>query len=152
MKYYLLLFLGLISCVQFPNDPQNTLDKATNGVLKVGFSENKPWVVKEADSANGIEPEMIRKFAQQINARIQWVNGSEQELFEKLEKRELDMVIAGLTDKTPWKNKKIGLTRYYHIKGKEKHVMAVKQGENRFQVELEEYLYHLQELKITNKK
>lgn len=142
MKFILLIIVaGFYSCKSFPDDPQNTLQNVTNGVLKVGYSENPPWVIDANDMAEGAEAELIHNFAEEYNAKIQWIKGTEQELFEKLEKKEIDLIIAGITTETPWKEKKISLTRPYLKEGKTKHVMAVKQGENRFQTALEKFLY-----------
>lgn len=144
MKYLWIAFFVLFSCTDFPADPKNTLNDVTNGVLKVGYSENKPWVFKTQNGVEGIEAEMIKNFADSLHAKIEWINGTEEILFEMLEKNELDVVIAGLTNKTPWKSKKVGLTRPYRKEGKKKHVIAVEQGENRFQVALEKYMYSTQ--------
>jgi hypothetical protein len=50
------------------------------------------------------------------------------------------IVIAGLTDETHWKTRMIGLTKPYRIEGKEKHVIAVQEGENAFLIQLEFFL------------
>lgn len=142
--YSVFVLILVLSCGPFPNDPDTTLEKITNGTLKVGYSENIPWVFKTDQGADGLEARIIKDFAFKYNARIEWLNGTEEKLFEKLERKEIDIVIAGITSKTPWKKKKIGLTRPYHTAAGKKHVIAVKQGENRFQVALEEFLYNLQ--------
>jgi polar amino acid transport system substrate-binding protein len=131
------------ACNQFPKDPEQSLEKARGGVLLVGYSENPPWVVKANDEPQGTEPELIRKFAKSINARVQWLNGTEHSLFEKMEQRELPLVIAGVTDDNPWREK-TGFTRPYQeveVEGrKKKHVMVVMAGENALLVELEKFL------------
>ena len=81
-----------------------------NGTLLVGYSENRPWVTKSGDEPGGTEAELVKQFAQTLNAKIEWHNDTEQNLFERLEKNEIHLVIAGLTDETPWK-KTIGITR-----------------------------------------
>lgn len=141
MKAYLFALFFLAACSQYPADPKDTLKRATHGVLRVGYSENPPWTIATADGPEGIEADLIKAFAKKLNASIFWQQGTENILFQKLEKNELDIVIAGLTNKTPWKSKKIGLTRTYLKIEKEKHVMAVTQGENRFLIELEKHLY-----------
>ena len=85
------LFLLFLSCGPFPNDPGRTLEKITNGILKVGYSENIPWVYKTDHGAGGLEAQMITDFAAKYNAQVEWVNSSEEKLFEKLEKRKLTL-------------------------------------------------------------
>lgn len=112
----------------------------------VGYSENPPWVTKTDSVPAGIEPELVKFFAKRLNARVEWRNGTEQNLLEDLEKRRLHLVIAGITKDTPWK-KKVGLTRPFVEQHKKKHVMAVIRGENAFIVHLERFL-HGQEQQI----
>ncbi|WP_207432057.1 transporter substrate-binding domain-containing protein [Sabulibacter ruber] len=134
---YTLLFLA--GCENYPKDPEKTLEKVTNGTLVVGYSENPPWVVKGAAEPAGIEPELVKAFAKSINASIQWQNDTEQNLLEELEKRKLHVVIAGITDDSPWKSK-ISFTRPFAEVAKKKHVMAIVMGENAFTIKLETFL------------
>lgn len=141
-----LLFLFLVmvlltsACDNFPKDPGKTLTKIKNGTLLVGYTENPPWVIKTKGEPVGLEAELIKKFAKTQGAKIIWVNDTEQDLFEQLEKRELYLVIGGFTDKNTWK-KKISFTRPYLKQQKDKHVMAVLKGENAFIVALETFLH-----------
>ena len=152
MKYKVLIWLlaGLfIGCENYPKDPDKTLEQVRNGTLIVGYAENPPWVIKTATEPTGIEAQLIKDFASTINARIKWQNDTEQDLFEQLEKKELHLVIAGLTDKNTWKSK-ISFTRPYLKKEKDKHVMAVLKGENAFVLHLEKFLLSQEEkLKTT---
>ncbi len=138
-----LLLLGVaclpLGCDSFPKDPRHTLERVRHGTLRVGYSENRPWVTKSGNAPGGTEAELVKQFAQTLQAKIEWHNDTEQNLFERLEKNELHLVIAGLTDETPWKDK-IGMTRPYVKDGKKKHVMAVVPGENGFLVALETFL------------
>lgn len=135
------LWMLLVSgCQDFPKDPQKTLEKVTNHTLEVGYSENPPWVVKGETEPTGIEPQLVKAFARTLNAQVRWHNDTEQNLLEDLEKRKLHLVIAGLTDKSPWKSK-VAFTRPYLTQGKEKHVLAVVMGENAFTLQLEKFLY-----------
>lgn len=140
MKNLVVAILLLCSCENFPKDPSGTLNRITNGNLRVGYSENPPWVIKTSNAPIGIEAMLMQGFAHQYRSRIVWVNNSEANLFKKLENKELDIVIAGITNKTPWKNKKIDLTRPFRKENGQKHVIAVIQGENRFLVALETYI------------
>lgn len=130
----------LQACSDYPQDPSKTLHKVEGGTLVVGYSENPPWVVKASPEPTGIEPELVKAFARKLHARVQWRNNTEQVLFEDLEKKRVDLVVAGLTDDTPWTKEKVGFTRPFVEQGKQKHVMAIVQGENAFLVRLEEFL------------
>jgi polar amino acid transport system substrate-binding protein len=142
MKKHCLLFLllaGLTACDSYPKDPDNTLEKIRNGKLRVGYSENPPWVVKTAGAPTGIEPKLITAFAKTQQARIEWVHDSEQDLIALLKKKELHLVVGGLLHTSPW-SQQVSLTRPYLKKEKNKLVMAVQKGENAFTLELEKFL------------
>ncbi|MDF7811476.1 transporter substrate-binding domain-containing protein [Hymenobacter sp. YC55] len=132
--------LPLLGCDGFPKDPEHTLDQVRNGTLVVGYSENPPWVVKTTGTPTGPEAELVEAFARTLSARVQWRNDTEQNLFEALERRQVHVVVAGLTDQNPWKEK-VAFTRPYMEVGKEKHVLASIQGENAFIVALERFLH-----------
>lgn len=133
----LMAFL-LIGC-GIPRDPEETLEQISGGQMRVGVTENRPWTYFENNRPAGIEVELIERFAEELNSQIHWMRGSESELLEALRQRELDVVIGGLTDSTPW-SKELGLTEpYLTVRGK-KHVMAVPPGENRWLLELDRFL------------
>lgn len=142
LKYCLLLLISFIfiGCENYPKDPEKTLEKVKNGTMRVGYSENPPWVVETDHVPTGIEPELIKAFAKTLNAKIEWKNDTEQNLFEDLMKKRLHLIVAGTTDDSPWKTK-VGLTRPFFEQQKKKQVMAVIQGENAFIVHLEKFLY-----------
>ncbi|MGV3541463.1 MAG: transporter substrate-binding domain-containing protein [Rufibacter sp.] len=143
LVFQVFMLAVLAGCGQFPKDPNDTLAHVSGGTLKVGYSENLPWVVKGAQEPTGIEADLVKGFAQSINATVQWVPDTENELFQRLAKEELHLVIAGTTDDTPWK-KKIAFTRPFAEVGKKKHVINVIKGENAFVVALEKYLHQQQ--------
>ncbi|MDQ4076642.1 MAG: transporter substrate-binding domain-containing protein [Chloroflexota bacterium] len=134
-----LLFLLLIAvlCVAcgFPRDPNNTLEQVRGGTLRVGAVENEPWVMREDDQAVGIEAELVKELAQQLEAQIEWTWGTEQEMLEKLQHFELDLVVGGLVESTPWRNH-IALTNPYY----QERVIAVPPGENGWLMRVEEFL------------
>jgi len=138
--FLFILLLCLYGCENFPKDPEKTLTKVKNGTLVVGYSENPPWVVKTDSIPSGIEPELIQAFAKTLNAQVDWRNDTEQNLVEDLEKRKVHLLIAGITDDSPWKNK-AGFTRPFAKEDKKKHVMAAINGENALIVHLEKFLY-----------
>jgi ABC-type amino acid transport substrate-binding protein len=138
-RWLLLLTLSALGC-DMPRDPQGTFDRVRGGTMRVGVSGDSPWVSHSGGDANGIEAALVKKFADQIGAEIDWQPGGESELFHKLQHGGLDLVIGGLVESTPW-SKHVGLTRPYLTTQDEKHVMAVRQGENRWLLELEKFLY-----------
>jgi ABC-type amino acid transport substrate-binding protein len=131
-----------------PRDPQQTMQGIRQrGAIRVGVSESPPWTRAADTQPQGTEPDLIRRFAQSMQARVQWHAGGESELLARLEKHELDLVIGGLTADSPWKTR-VALTRpYLREPGRGKageHVMAVMRGENGFLVHLERFLHHHQ--------
>jgi ABC-type amino acid transport substrate-binding protein len=138
--------LALTACgTSFPADPDGTLDRVTGGTLRVGASDNGEWVSLTANGEpQGREPDLVRAFAAKLGAEIEWSEGTEHVLAEGLKHGELDLVIGGLNDKTPWE-KDAGLTRVYaesvDSRGQgRKHVMLVPKGENAFLLELDRFL------------
>lgn len=141
----MLLGLLLTGCAaSYPADPHGTLERVTGGVLRVGISHNEPFVSVEGPSPSGLEVELVKAYADTLNAEVEWTADGEEELVDQLEHGLLDMMVGGLTDKTPWQQK-VGLTRPYtqmtdEFGQTEKHVMAVRKGENAFLLDLDEFL------------
>lgn len=140
--------LLLTGCgVTIPTDPEGTLADVRGGVLRVGVSPNPPWTEEDAVASGGpggIEPDLVRGFAEQVDAEIEWTSGAEQTLFDQLDRGELDLVVGGLTAKSPWSSHAALTYPYAQTEdpsgAKELHVMAVRVGENAFMTELERYL------------
>jgi ABC-type amino acid transport substrate-binding protein len=138
------LAAGLTGCgIQMPADPDGTLDRVEGGALRVGATENPPWVeLGDGPGPAGTEPALIEAFAAQHDAEVEWTTGSEAELLDALERGTLDVVVGGFLDDTPWVDK--GATTFPYTAsagGEDKHVMIVRMGENRLLVELEEFLH-----------
>jgi ABC-type amino acid transport substrate-binding protein len=96
----------------YPRDPTGTLKRVQHGTLRVGYTQAPLWVTPGSDGLQGIEPALVRILAQDLGARVEWVPGTEQHLFEALKEHELDLLIASTTDESPWKEE-VGLTRPY---------------------------------------
>lgn len=130
--------------IQVPADPHGTLEHVRDGVMRVGVTENSPWVeLGETAEPSGTEPELVAEFANQLGAQIEWTAASEAVLMDSLERGELDMAIGGFLDDTPWAEKGATTLPYVEmttVDGKEKHVMIVRMGENGFLVALEKFL------------
>ncbi|WP_157157276.1 MULTISPECIES: transporter substrate-binding domain-containing protein [unclassified Diaminobutyricimonas] len=134
----------LTGCGTIPTDPDGTFDRVSGGTLRVGVSLNSPWTEQVTeDQFEGTEVALVERFADELDAEIQWTMAGEEALIRRLEHDQLDLVIGGLTDQTPWIDK-AAITRPYaetsDEHGTRKHVMAVPMGENRFLVELETFL------------
>lgn len=107
------LALALAGGCRVPEDPDGTLDRVEGGTLRVGVSQSDPWVLVSGERpTGGVEVELIRRFARRHDARVRWVDGSEQQLVGALRESSLDVVIAGLTSKSRWK-KDVAFTRPY---------------------------------------
>lgn len=139
----LLPLLALLGCsLQVPSDPEGTLDRVSGGVLRVGASIEGDLVHEDDGSVSGTEAALVEDFAESIDARVEWTVGGEEHLVEQVKSGDLDLVIGGITDQTPWVEE-VGVTRGYPgIPGAEGRslVMIVPPGENRFLSELERFL------------
>lgn len=108
-----LLCAWIAAGCDLPRDPDGTLARVQGGTLRVGIIEHPPWAsVIEGAPPRGVEVELIKEFAAELNARPEWVGGGEQTHIEALKAGELDLVIGGLTAETPW-SAEIGVTNPY---------------------------------------
>lgn len=134
----------LVGCASIPADPDGTLERVQGGTLRVGVTENAPWVVlPQNGEPTGTEPELVRAFAERIDAEVEWTEGSETRLAAALEGGELDMVVGGLLGDTPWVRSAATTRPYAETRtadGTERHVMLTPMGENAFLVALETFL------------
>jgi ABC-type amino acid transport substrate-binding protein len=131
--------------LQIPADPDGTLDRVRGGTLHAGLSPNGEITeVDESGRVRGSEVSTVEAFAEELGADVDWTVGSEESLVRGLEDGQLDLVVAGLTDATPWEEK-AGVTRpYTEVVGEDgarlRLVMLVPIGENAFLTELETFL------------
>jgi polar amino acid transport system substrate-binding protein len=108
----LLMAVAATGC-QYPRDPDGTLNRVDGGVMRVGVTEADPWVLLEDDRpVGGAEVELARRFARDVGARIEWVQGSEEELVDAAKEGQVDLIVGGLTSKSRWK-KDVAFTRPY---------------------------------------
>lgn len=128
-----------------PVDPHGSLDRIRHGELRVGVSQNEPWVQLHDDGdPTGTEVDLVIEFAKSLGSEVHWISGSEEALMESMNQGEIDLLASGLTSKTPWTDK-AAITRPYrewdNTWGEtEKHVLAVPMGENALLSELEAFL------------
>ncbi len=133
-----LAVVALAGC-QIPSDPDGTLERARGGELRVGASVHDPWVRLEGSRPAGVEPHLVEGFARELGARVTWRVGGEEALVRALAEGELDVVVGGITKRSPWK-KEVAPTRPFATVGSERHVMLATPGENALLVRLERYL------------
>jgi ABC-type amino acid transport substrate-binding protein len=138
------LWLFAAQACGLPRDADGTLDRVRGGVLRVGVEDAPPWVVAPPappDAApRGVEPALAEGLARELGARPEWRRDSEARLLTALHRRELDLVVAGLTDDSPWKGE-VALTKpYAEDADGGAHVLATPAGENAWMVRVERYL------------
>lgn len=109
----LFLVMLLAAACGLPRDTSSTLADVRGGVLKVGVTENPPWVtVPDNGPPSGAEVELVARLAADLGARVEWYPGTESSLMAALKDRVLDVVVGGLDAKAPW-TKEASLTRPY---------------------------------------
>lgn len=138
--FSLLCCILLAGCDAFPKDPEKTLARIQeSGRIKVGLVHNPPWA--NIGAKMGMEEELVSGFSRSLTVEPDWQVVDARQGFSMLKRGELDILIGGFLQSTPYKN--AGYTRPYLITQKDKphrHVMAVRRGENRFLVTLERFL------------
>lgn len=108
MATALALALAAVAGCGIPRDPDGTLDRVEGGTLRVGAAANPPWITlgpAEGDEPTGVEAELVRRFARDLGARVEWVEGAEADQFAALHEGELDVVVGGFTTDSPWRAK-----------------------------------------------
>jgi polar amino acid transport system substrate-binding protein len=143
---HLVFFIAciVVGC-DYPRDAADTLRKVQHSVIRAGVVENQPWVNLDQGDPSGIEPRLLQTLAESLGAKIEWTTGSETMLVERLEHRQLDIVIAGLTKDTPWSDR-VGISQWYVraidpvTEKNRKHVWAVMPGESRWLLEVDKFL------------
>jgi ABC-type amino acid transport substrate-binding protein len=141
-----IVVVSLAGCgISIPADPDGTLDTVTGGGLRVGVSPAAPWTETEGNGEpTGSEVDLVMEFADSVGSEVVWTEGGEADLVSALEKGQLDIVIGGFTDTTPWTSKAAMTQPYAESTGPDgttaKHVILTPMGENAFLVELERFL------------
>jgi polar amino acid transport system substrate-binding protein len=126
-------FLLWMACEPFPRDGEGTLERVRDGTLRAGNLGEAPWAEVEAQA--------VEELAETLGAEVEWTTDGD--LLADLEDGHLDLVVGGLTEDTPWKER-VGLTRPW-LKGApgkkdSRHVFAVRPGEHAWLVEVERWL------------
>jgi ABC-type amino acid transport substrate-binding protein len=140
-----MLTVALLSGCGMPMDPDGTLESVRGQVLTVGATAARDRVSLSADGEPaGVEPDLVRAFADTIDADVVFVEGSEAELVDLLERDAIDVAIGGFLDDTPWVDK-AGTTLPYAetqspTRTTERHVLLVPLGENALLLALDRFL------------
>ena len=106
------LGLSATAGCQYPRDVEGTLDRVQGGQMRVGVIDNPPWVELGRGEPQGVEPELIRQFAEEQDAEIVWVEGTIDDLAAAMRGFQLDVIIGGLTRASPY-GTEVALTRPY---------------------------------------
>ncbi len=106
--------VGLVGC-DLPRDPHGTLDGVRGDTLHVGVTEHPPFVTRagSSDEPGGVEAELIRAFADRLDAAVVWHWGTATDHVDALEQYQLDLVAAGLPAGSPLAMR-VGATRPYY--------------------------------------
>lgn len=97
------LVAALLGGCDMPHDTADTLRDVRGATLRAGAVEAPPWAVVRDGMVAGVEVELVNRFAEEIGAAdVAWTTGSESSLITALNRRELDVVVGGLTAGAPW--------------------------------------------------
>lgn len=114
------ILIGLLAsggCSDFPKDNAETLKQLRAGrEMKVGVAHNPPWTVVADGRIDGVEPALVTRWAQSLGTKARVVTGPSDALVEALYKRELDVLVMGLTDATPHSGKLALSQPYLEVK------------------------------------
>lgn len=137
--------LLLSGCAAVPADADGTSARVQDGVLRAGITHNPPWTdTSTSGGPSGSEVRLVAGLAEQLDASIEWTVGAEAPLTEALHRGDLDLVIGGFTDDTPWTDKAAMTAPYIEERHSDgttrKHVLLTRAGENRFLVTVETFL------------
>lgn len=140
----LLAIVGcLAGCSGIPADPDGTLDRIRDGgVLRAGASPAEGLVDVSGGDPDGTLPGVVEDYAASLDAEVEWAVDSEERLVAALERGELDVVIGGMTDASPWTDR-AAVTRGYPAlaeNGRDPVALLAPLGENALLVSLEEHL------------
>jgi polar amino acid transport system substrate-binding protein len=136
--------LTTASCSAVPRDSAGALDRLRGGVLRAGVVDHPPWTVVDNHTITGTEAHLLEEWASQLGARVEWRAGDLDELVEALHRREIDVLAAGLHQKTPYAPQ-LALTQPYaestDAHGKtQRVVLAVTPGESALLFNLDQFL------------
>ena len=111
----------------------------------MGVSNAPPFAeVNETGGPSGSEADLVRRFAESLGAEVEFSESGEEILMERLAEGDLDLVIGGLSESSPWTDKAAFTRPYAEVTDDygttRRLVMAAPLGENAFLVRLERFL------------
>ncbi len=99
-----LMALLLAACGPYPRDADHLSEQAASSAMRVGVSEDPPWVrVLPDGSVTGPEADLVQGYADAHGYRLEWVPGGHDTLMRELERARLHAVIGGHRPDSPWK-------------------------------------------------
>ena len=129
-RYAALILCVCASACGLPRDADGTLEHVQNGTMRVGVITGAQAGIEESA--------LVRELAHELAASVEWIPGTESDLLKKVHDREIDMVIGGLTDDSPW-SAKVALSKPFR-EDSVNHVFALPPGENGWLVRVERFL------------
>lgn len=139
----LVLAGSLAGCSGIPADPDGTLDRIRDeGVLRAGASPAEGLVDVTHGDPDGALPDVVEDYAATLGAEVEWSVDSEERLVAALERGELDVVVGGMTDASPWIDR-AAVTRGYPAlaeNGRDPVALLAPLGENALLLSLEKHL------------
>lgn len=108
----MLAVVVLLAACRIPQDLEGTLDSVQQGYLDVGLTENPPWVIDTGEGPAGVEVEMVRQLAAELEAEVRWHWGTEGSLVSALQAYQLDMAVGGL-EQAPWLSNVVAMSRVF---------------------------------------
>ncbi len=97
-----LLALTVGAC-GLPRDTEGTQERIQReGVLRAGLVRHEPWAYLRDGKPAGPEVEAVEQLAATLGARVAWTVAPESELVHGLKEHALDLVVGGVSAKSPW--------------------------------------------------
>ncbi len=97
-----LLALATNAC-GIPRDTEGTQERIQHeGLLRAGLVRHEPWAYLQDGKPAGPEVEAVEQLAAKLGARVAWTVAPESELVHGLKERALDLVVGGISAKSPW--------------------------------------------------
>ncbi|QHF25889.1 ABC transporter substrate-binding protein [Rathayibacter sp. VKM Ac-2804] len=139
------LAVALLSGCGIPSDPDGTLEGVRGQVLTVGATAARDRVSLSAgEEPTGIEPDLVRAFADTLDADVVFVEGSEAELVDLLDRDAIDIAVGGFLEDTPWTDHAGTSLSYAETRSPtgttDRHVLLVPLGENALLLALDRFL------------
>jgi len=91
----------LLNACSLPSDPDDTLERVrSTGVVRVGVASAPPMVDVSGGTPSGPEADLATAWAARQGASVTWVIGGLDELVDRMEHGEIDLLVGGLTTKS----------------------------------------------------